>query len=159
MTAFLGGNPLTSYTQAEVNAGRGMGAGDRFVDYMGREYIFLKASAAISAARFCALANDNSGAQHLTNAQNASGSRVGVASTDVASGDWGWFQVYGPVSIRVAASTTGGAKLYTTATAGVAGSTAASQDEIAGATLTTTSGGAESSANGFVNYPNVGTLT
>lgn len=157
--AVLGLNPLTSYTQAEVNAGRGMGAGDLGTDYLGKKYVFAKASAAVSANRVCLLSDDGTTAQHLTNAQNKIGARLAVATVDVAMGDWGYFQVYGPGLIRVAASTTGGAQLYTTATAGVLGSTSASQDTIGGMSLTTTNGGSEASGLGFINWPLTSAVT
>jgi hypothetical protein len=160
MTAFMGADPNGTYTATELQqAGRGFGLGDRFVDAAGKEYIFTVTTGAVSAARAVLFANDMSSCAHLTNAQNNSGGKVGIAVVDVASGSYGWFQIFGACNIRVAASCVGGAKLYTSATAGVLDDTATSQDEVLGVTLTTTIGGAEATAAGTVSYPIVSITT
>lgn len=160
MTGFVGANVAQTYTATEVQTGGvAWGLGDRYTAFDGKEYVFCLTTGAVSAARAVLFANDYSGCAHLTASGNNSGGKVGIAVADVASGSYGWFQVYGPASIRVAASCVGGAKLYTSATAGVLDDTSASQDEVLGVSLTTTVGGAEATAAGALNYPMVSIIT
>jgi hypothetical protein len=83
------------------------------------------------------------------------GSRCGIAMGAMASGDYGWFQIYGRCSIRTAAAAAKGTKLYPTATAGAVGTTAAAAS-IEGLTLLTATGGAATGTDGEANLPHIG---
>lgn len=160
MVALMGADVTQTFTSTELqNSGKGFGVGDRYQSHDNKEYIFCLTTGAVTAARAVLFANDLSGCAHLTAAANNSGGKVGIAVVDVASGSYGWFQIYGAASIRVAASCVGGAKLYTSGTAGVLDDTAAANDEVLGVTLTTTVGGAEATAAGALSYPVVSITT
>lgn len=157
MTGMAGASVLSTMTATEYTAsGKAWGLGDEYTAYDGTKYIFTLAASAITVNRVCLLAHDNATAAMVTATTANAGGRLGVALVAIASGDYGWLQVYGPCTgIRVAASCVGGVLLLTTATAGVLDD-AAGTDVCNGIVITTTVGGAEATAAGVLNYPFIG---
>jgi hypothetical protein len=85
------------------------------------------------------------------------GRPVGVAATAIASGGFGWVQVLGNCSVRAAASCAAYTQLNTVATSGVIDDDAtAGARVIEGLVLTTGPGGAEATAVGYCQWPQVG---
>lgn len=108
MTAIIGANLSATYTAAEIVAsGSGFAVGDEFVGHDGKKYVFAKAATAITAgdvASFDASYNATAASQ----SNDAAGQRLGVAAATIASGSFGWFQVYGVASVRASAAMTAG---------------------------------------------------
>tara|TARA_R110000868_G_scaffold5782_1_gene33966 strand:+ start:35106 stop:35636 length:531 start_codon:yes stop_codon:yes gene_type:complete len=130
-----------------------------------KEFIYGTATAAITGLGYaCVEGVLNANFSMITTANTAAGqlgghgSRVGIAQAAMATGDFGWFQIVGKGSLRVAASAAIGTRLNTTATAGVLDDdgTAASR-AINGVNIKTVNGGAEAtSADARFSYPTVG---
>lgn len=126
----------------------------------GSEWVYVQADAGgVTGAGYVVLIGSDFTVDMLDtgNSGGAFGEAVGVASAAFSASDYGWVQVYGPCSIRVAASANANAALNTTATAGQLDDdgTAGSED-ITGLILTTANGGAAGTAAGFISYPTVG---
>lgn len=85
------------------------------------------------------------------------GKAVGVGVAAIASGGYGWVQVYGVCSVRGAASMAAYTALNSTAASGVVDDDAgAGAEVITGLVATTAVGGAEATTTGFANWPSVG---
>jgi hypothetical protein len=156
MSAIIGANLSATYTAAELTAsGVGFGAGDRFRGHDGKEWVFVKASAAITQYDVCTFDETFiTTVAPLSTSNDAFGDKIGVAPVAIASGSWGWLQIYGPCTMNAVASTAANAILGSSATAGhvddVVSTGFATLDGIA---LTTARGGTNGSAPGVLNYP------
>lgn len=132
--------------------------GQMFRDKSGNEWVYVKASSAI--AQYDVVTYDetfNTTVAPLGTANDARGDKVGVPSVAIASGSYGWLQVWGPCTMNVLASCAANVRLNTTATAGSLdddGTTGAMQVE--GIYLTTARGGTNGSAAGVLSYPIIG---
>lgn len=85
------------------------------------------------------------------------GKLVGVARTAVAASSYGWLQVFGPGTVRVAASCAAYTLINSTATAGQLDDDASVGAEVInGIVLDVANGGAAGTVAGFINWPNVG---
>ena len=126
--------------------------GQRGRDHRGDEFIFAKASSAIS-ARQVVIVDENHNAYPVTAANSDRGDRGAVAEHDVASGSYSWFSIYGKGNIHVLASAAASASLYTSATAGSLDDASASQNRIQNIYLTTARGGSAGVAPGVWYYP------
>ncbi|MFZ4761277.1 MAG: hypothetical protein ACOYK8_00475 [Alphaproteobacteria bacterium] len=103
----------------------------------GKRYIFVLASAAIAAGD-CVAISSTFAASGLTTANAATSVKIGVAQTAIASGSYGWVQIYGACSLSVLAACVGDAILYTSATTGALDDASASQVKITGINILAT---------------------
>ena len=153
MTGTVGANLTAPFST--TTDGRMHGLGDRYQDSSGKEWVFVKASAAI--AQYDVATYDetyNTTVAPLSTANDARGDLVGVAAAAFASGEYGWLQIYGPCTMNVLASCAANVRLNTTATAGSLdddGTTGALQVE--GIYLTAARAASNGSAAGILNYP------
>lgn len=159
MTAFVGARPTETMTAAASTAsGRAFGLGDRLVTQDGKEFVYVQANGAITAAGYVCTIDATYQAAMLSTSNDGYGNLVGVPLSAFADDDFGWLQVKGPsAAIQVAASAAANARLNSTATAGQIdddGTTGAM--EVRGIALTTANGGAAGTAPGVLNYPAVG---
>lgn len=144
-----------------LTSGKTFSPGDRAEDYNGKQYIYVKASAAVS--QYDVVTFDETyltTVAPLSASNDARGDKVGVAPVDIASGSYGWLQIYGPCSFKVASACAANAELTTTtsATAGALDdATTASLIVVDGIFVTTANtASAVASAAGILNYPQVG---
>lgn len=128
-----------------------------------QEFVYGRASGAITGAGYVVVESSGFIFQHITTTntapgQNGHGARVGVAQAALANNQYGWFQVYGKGSLRTLASCARGTRLNTTATAGVVDDDGtAGARVINGLVLGTATGGAEATnADATLAYPTVG---
>jgi len=127
-----------------------------------QEFIYVKTSEAVTAAGYLCVINSVNIAEMADTTSTApgagAGARVGAAQAAIASGGFGWLQVYGKGSLRTLASAAKGTELTCSATPGaVDDATAAGLEVMAGITLgTATAGAAATNADAYFNYPYVG---
>lgn len=144
-----------SNTITSLTGGKGAALGDRYRDVTGKEYVFVKASAAIS--QYDVVTYDetyNTTVAPLSTSNDAKGDKVGVAPVAFASADYGWLQIYGVCTMNVLASCAANVQLNTTATAGSLDDDAtAGSIAISGIHLTTARAASNGSAAGILNYP------
>lgn len=85
------------------------------------------------------------------------GKLVGVARAAIAASGYGWLQIFGAGTVRVAASCAAYTLINSTATAGQLDDDAtAGAEVINGIVLDVANGGAAGTAAGWINWPNVG---
>lgn len=128
-----------------------------------QEYIYGRASGAVTGLGYVVVESSGNIFQHITTAntapgQNGHGARVGVAQAAMATNQYGWFQVYGKASLRTLALAARGTRLNTTATAGVVDDDGtASSRAVNGVVLGTATGASEATnADAYLSYPTVG---
>lgn len=95
------------------------GVGDVFEDYNGNVYVYVKATSAI--AQYDAVTYDetfSTTVAPVSSSNDARGDKLGVAPVAIASGSYGWLQIYGPCTLTVLGSCAANVELATTATAG-----------------------------------------
>ncbi len=135
--------------------GRTASPGNRVRTYDGKEYVYVKASAAIAQYDVCTYDETFiTTVAPVSTSNDARGDFIGVAPAAIASGSYGWLQIYGPCTMNVKASCAANARINTTATGGSPdddGTTGAFQ--LDGIYLTTARGGSDGSAAGILNYP------
>ncbi len=157
--ALIGFN--ATFTESALTTGKTFAPGDRQEDYDGKQYVYVKASAAIS--QYDVATYDETyitTVAPLSQSNDARGDKVGVAAVAIASGSYGWLQIYGPCTFKVASACAANAELTTMASASAGAlddATTASLivvDGIYGTTANTAS--AVASAAGILNYPQVG---
>jgi hypothetical protein len=153
MPTLIGVN--TALTAASLTDGKGFGLGDRHTNQDGKEFIYVKASAAISA--FDVVTFDETYSTvvaPLSTSNDARGDSVGVAPVAFASGDYGWLQVTGPCTMNVLASCAANVRLNTTATAGsLDDDGTATAMQVQGIYLTAARAASNGSAAGILNRP------
>ena len=153
MTMLIGVDVLNSFTAAELTQGKGFGLGDRHIDQLGNEYVFVQAGAGGITANFVATIDEAYGAVMVSTSNDARGDLIGVAPATIAANSYGWVQVKGVCNVQVAASCAANVRLNTTATAGqidddgTGGSIA-----LDGIVLTTARGGTAGTAPAVLNY-------
>lgn len=154
MTTLIGAQPTATIVSADITAGKGHKLGSRYRDHNGSEFVFVKASAAIT--QYDAVTYDETFqtvVAPVSTSNDAGGDKVGVAGVAFASGEYGWLQIYGPAVVNALASCAANVRLNTTATAGnldddgTAGSFA-----VDGIVLTAARGGSAPTAC-MLNYP------
>lgn len=142
---------------ASLTDGKSFGLGDRHVAHDGKEYVYVQADGAVTAAGYVVVIDETYQAVMVSTSNDARGDLIGVALAAFADNDYGWVQVKGPASVRVAASAAANARLNTTATAGqLDDDGTAGAFEILGLVLTTVNGGSAATAAGLLNYPSIG---
>ena len=118
MTTLIGVDILSSFTAAELSQGKGFGLGDRHIDHLGNEYVFVLAGSGGITANFVAAIDEAYGAVMVSTSNDARGDLLGVAPVAIAASSYGWVQVKGVCNVQVAASCAANVRLNTTATAG-----------------------------------------
>lgn len=114
----IGINPTSTFSI--LTDGRGFSPGDSIEDADGKQYVFVKASAAINI--YDVVTYDETyitTVTPVTTSNAARGDKLGVAAVAFASGDYGWLQVYGPCTINVATLCAPNVELTFTSVAGV----------------------------------------
>lgn len=160
MTILHGINPAETVTN--LAQGRGYNPGD-IGTLQGKAYVYVKASAAI--AQYDVVTFDETWittVAPLTTSNDARGDKVGVAAVAIASGDYGWLQIYGPTTFKTASACAANVELVTTSVSGTLDdATTASLIVVDNIFVTTAhSASVASTAAGILNYPQVGrTLT
>lgn len=159
MTFAIGLNTTNTYTADELRtSGKGFGLGDRVTDHAGKDWVFILAGGAIGQYDV-AVFDEVYGALALSTSNDARGDLVGVAPSAIASGSYGWLQVYGPATMNVLASCAANARLNTTATAGSLDDDGTSTTfSIDGVVLTTARAASNGSAPAILNYPQIGAV-
>lgn len=123
------------------------------------EYVYGKASAAITGYGYVVWFDNDSVATMATTANTANkrGSRVGIALGAMSANDYGWFQVAGAAPVRVLASCAIAVAVNTTATAGALDDDAtASSRVINGLYLVTANGGSAANADAYLDNATIG---
>lgn len=130
-SAFVGANFGTPGTSADFSVG------SRAIGTNGTEWVYVKASAALT--QYAAVAVDEDyNATSLTKALADAGHRVGWAQAAFAANDYGWVAISGSnIQGRVAASCAADVALYTTATAGVMDDDPTAQTKLNGVRIVT----------------------
>lgn len=129
-----------------------------------QEFIYVTAAEAITAAGYACVFIKPSSVEMVdvtatTAGTKGYGSRVGVAMAAIASGGYGWLQIYGKGSLRTLASAALGTRLNSTSTPGALDDDGgAGSEAIFGIVLGTATGGAEATnTDAYLCYPSVGT--
>lgn len=131
--------------------------GTRMRGANGSEWVYVQASGAITGAGYVVVIDEAWQAAMATNTTAVYGQQIGVAGVAFADNDYGWVQVFGTASIRVAASCAANAVITSTTTAGELDDAAGvGTKTLVGAVLTTANGGAAANAEGVLTYPTVG---
>lgn len=131
--------------------------GQRMQDADGREYVYVQADGAITGAGYVVIIDEAYQADMITNTTGVYGQQVGVALAAFADNDYGWVQVFGPASIRVAASCAANVVITTTTTDGQLDDAAGTGTKVInGAALTTARAASAGTAPGVLTYPTVG---
>lgn len=156
MTTFIGAKTDDTFTT--TTDGRMFSLGERYVDSNGKEWTFVKASAAI--AQYDVVTYDETFSTvvaPLGTANDARGDSVGVAAVAFASGAYGWLQIRGVCTMNVLASCAANVRLNTTGTAGsLDDDGTATSMAVDGIYLTTARAASNGSAAGILNYPAIG---
>lgn len=131
MGYLIGGPSTAVLTSDQVPEGKAFGLGDLATDQNGTQYRYVQAGAAIT--QYSAVHFDESyTANMLTRALVDDAGQFGISQVDFsATADMGWVAISnGPATVRVAASSTANAVLWTTDTAGVLSTTAATASHV-----------------------------
>jgi len=150
---------LIGFSASQVDTaftnGKTFAPGDRASDYNGKQYVYVKASSAI--AQYDVVTYDETyttTVAPVSTSNDARGDLIGVAPVAIASGSYGWVQIYGPCTMNVKASCVANVRLNTTATGGSPDDDGSSGSiQLEGIYLTATRTGSDGSAAGILNYP------
>ena len=127
-----------------------------------KEYMYVVTGEAVTAEGYLCVVDSAFVAEMADTTSTAPGAGagrpVGAAQAAIASGGYGWIQIYGKGPIRTLVSAAVGTELTSSATPGaVDDATTAGLEVINGLSIGTATGGAEATnADGFFNYPIVG---
>jgi hypothetical protein len=149
----IGANFTTSIDS--ITDGRSFGAGNRYVNFDGKEFVFVKATSAIVQNDVVTFDESfSTTVAPISTSNDAKGDKVGVATAAIGSGSYGWLQIYGPCTMNVKASCAANVQLNTTATAGSLDDDAtAGSIAITGIHLTAARAASDGPAAGVLNYP------
>ena len=131
--------------------------GTRVIGSDGTEWVYVQASGAIT--QYYAVAIDeNYQAAHLTTALNGAGHMLGFAQVAFADNDYGWVAVRGSnIKVKVAASCTADARLYTTTNAGILDDASASAaSRVYGVVAVTAGATAATAVEVIASFPRLG---
>jgi len=115
----IGINPTNPSATAQTD-GKGFAPGDQIEDSAGNVWVYVKATAAITI--YDTVTYDETfitAVTPVTTTNAARGDKLGVAAAAMASGDYGFLQIYGPCTINVATLCVPNAELTFTSVAGV----------------------------------------
>jgi hypothetical protein len=153
----IGAFPGDVLTAAEMEAGRGFGLGDRYVDHLGREFVFVTfgAGGATGAGYVCSINADFS-AVMATNTLALFGQHVGIAQAAAVAGEFGWLQIYGNGQVWSDVAVVA-VRMQTTTTAGqIDDASGTGTKQIPGLSLTAARTGSAGLAPAILTYPHVG---
>ena len=153
MVNVIGANTASDSTDAKF------GLGDLYEDQSGNVFVYVKASSAI--AQYDAATYDETFTTvvaPVSTSNKARGDKLGVAPVAIASGSYGWLQVYGPCTINVLGSCVANVELTITATAGSLDDATTTGLVVAdNAFLTATNSATAAAAKaGILNFPQCG---
>ncbi len=141
-----------------LTSGKTFNPGDVAEDHNGKQFVYVKASSAI--AQYDVATYDETyitTVAPVTTTNGVRGDKLGVAAVAIASGSYGWLQIYGPCTINVAASCAPNVELTMTSVAGVLDdATTGSLDVADGIVTTAASASAAASKAAILNFPAVG---
>ncbi len=162
MTTLIGTNfGAVSYATATnttpvLGGGKGFSVGTRASDYNGKEYVFVQSASAIAAFDMVTVASDTGIAAGLSTTTATTSETIGVAQYALASGDYGWVQIYGSARTKVLGLCAKSINLWTTATAGSLDDATASTYMVMGVQLLSTNPSSTATAlTAFLSYPQV----
>lgn len=112
-------------------------------------------SSSWDAGQFCQMDDDFNGCVPVTQTNDRTGARIGLAVSDVDANGWGWLLIFGQGDGNVAASDVAGAKQYTTATGGRVDDASSSAKEIAGLRLYSAPGAAAARRSCILTFPHL----
>lgn len=128
-----------------------------------KEFIYVQAGEAITGAGYGCVFNKPSSVEMVdttatTPGTKGPGARFGVAMAAIASGGYGWLQIYGKATVRTLASAAVGTRLNSTGTPGCLDDDGtAGSEQILGVVLGTATGGAQANnSDAYLSYPVVG---
>jgi hypothetical protein len=157
MTTYIGFS--ASQVDTAFTNGKTFAPGNRAQDFNGKQYVYVKASSAI--AQYDVVTFDETYITTVAPVATSNAARddkIGVAPVAIASGSYGWLQIYGPCTLSVKSACAANAELTATTTGGTLDdATTASLVVIDGVVVTTANtASAVASAAGILNYPKVG---
>mgnify|MGYP003144589166 CR=1 FL=1 len=126
--------------------------GTRMVGNDSSTWLYVTAGSAIAQYDVVSVDEDYSGIP-ATKAAIDDGHIIGVAPEAISSGEYGWVQLTGVVTMNVLASAAADVKLYSSATAGSLDDDSSGQSRVAGICLTTARGGTDGEAPGLATWP------
>jgi len=144
----LGPDITKVYTTLDYALGTRCMARNTTTGYVG-EFIFMTGVASTAAASWVAFNYDDHSTTLLVDGVIGP---VGVAMAATVADTYGWYQIRGKASGKVAAGVNENVGLYASATAGTAGGTSAGKSEIIGACSAAASG-AGGATEVEINYP------
>lgn len=155
--ALIGAELTRTYTADEIAAdGRGFGVGDRYVDHLGNEYVFVQYGNGGATANHAVSITAAGAAVMATNAVSLRGERVGVALRAGAADSFGWAQIYGAVSVQTGEAAANAAMATTTTAGQIDDAAGTGTKQILGLVLTTARTGGAGLAPAFLSYPTIG---
>jgi hypothetical protein len=162
MTALIG-TDFTAVTMATATnttpvqgGGKGFTVGTRAKAHNGKEYVFVQANSAVAQYDVVTVASDTGVAAGLSTTTATTAETIGVAQFALASGDYGWVQIYGASRTKVLGACAKSINLWTTATAGSLDDATASTYLVMGVQLLSTNPSATATAlTAFLSYPQV----
>lgn len=156
MATLIGGPSTFTLDSTSITQGKAFGLGDSATGKDGGEHRYVQAGSAITQYDTVWI-DETFTANPITKALAGTTGQVGVAGVAFASADYGWVSVAGKnVTLRVAASTNADANLWTSDTAGVLTSTAATASHFPIMGLIAASAGSAGGVTnvaGYVAYP------
>lgn len=162
MTTLIGVNvsditfTTATNTTPVLGGGKGFSVGTRAETFNGKQYVFCQANSAVGANDMVHIPSDTFVIAGLTTALSAASEGIGIAPFALASGDYGWIQIYGACKLKTLGSCAKAVKLYSTTTAGSLDDATASNYEIFGVQILSTNPSATASAmSAFISYPKV----
>jgi hypothetical protein len=162
MTTLIGTNfgavsfATATNTTPVLGGGKGFTIGTRATDYNGKEYVFCQANSAISAYNIVSIPSDTYVAVALQTSTSAASEIIGIPQYAMASGDYGWVQIYGACKLKVLGLCAKAVTLYSTATAGSLDDATASNYEVRGVQILSTNPSSTASAmSAFISWPKV----
>lgn len=141
---------------AYTSTTRPFSVGTRIVEYNGKEWVFLKATTAVTGAGYIVKFDEDYAADMLSSSNDARGDLVAIPNCAVGSGEFFWGQVKGPSNVLCVAATAVNVRLNATATAGQLddNGSAANGVEVENIFVTTSSASSAQGLNPCIlNYP------
>lgn len=126
--------------------------GTRMIGNDSSTWLYVTAGSAIAQYDVVTVTEAFSGVP-CTKALIDDGHIVGVAPEAISSGEYGWVQLTGVVTMNVLASCAADVALYSSATAGSLDDTSSGQSRVNGICLTTARGGTDGEAPGLGTWP------
>lgn len=143
-------------TTPVLGGGKGFSVGARATDYNGKEYVFVQANSAIAAFDVVTIPSDTFVAADFSTTVAAASEMIGVAQYALASGDYGWVQIYGACKVKVLGLCAKAVTLYSTTTGGTLDDATASNYEVRGIQILSTNPSSTATAmSAFISWPKV----